>query len=192
MNAPVDMADETDQGVVRRFHNWVKKNQKIGVNGKDNLCPYVPPSLLRTYWDTETVKEVLDSFDFHEDVNTIIEGFLGIFSTLVYLDHARAISRFLRENRGDNRLPVRSSESSNDWLNQFEIFLTQQWMFFPLEFSKKLMHKRELDSQQILPITYGESLRGHTYAGDGSSIRKVEIHPECNTMTETVCPSAIL
>ncbi|UPK95530.1 hypothetical protein LCI18_006465 [Fusarium solani-melongenae] len=179
------MADEMDNGVVKRFKKWVKENQRTGMSCSDQPCPYVPPSLLTTYWNRERIKEVLDSFNFHDDVDSIIGGFLRIFSTLVYIRQPRLIAHFLRDNRSDHQLPFSSSGILDDWPPEFGDFLEHQWMFFPVEFSNNLMYKRELHPRQILPVTYGESLRGETYAGDGSSIRKVELHPECNTMTET-------
>ncbi|KAJ4317349.1 hypothetical protein N0V84_007406 [Fusarium piperis] len=88
--------------------------------------------------------------------------------------------------RDDSNLPF--WEIPYAWKESLGKFWDEQWMFCPLEFSKELIFKRKLHARQILPVTYRESLRPHALASDGPSIRKVEIHPACNTMTEANTP----
>ncbi|KAH7254888.1 kinase-like domain-containing protein, partial [Fusarium solani] len=163
------------------FREWVHDNQKTGVDGHNQERPYVPPSLLELYWDIEEVREALDYCGIMENAAQIVTRFLRIFSTLVYVGQTQKITLFTNRNRDDFDLPI--LDPSFEWKTPLRDFWDEQWMFCPLEFSKELIFKRELHTRQILPVTYGESLGDHAWAGNGPSYEKVQIHPECNTMT---------
>ncbi|KAM0425860.1 hypothetical protein ACHAPT_008798 [Fusarium lateritium] len=192
-----------DEHVVH-FREWVHRNQKTGVNGfgqdrhvhsdeaglpseregqpprKD--CLYVPPSLLKEYWDKNPVRQVLDSCSLHANADQITKRFLRVFSTLVYIGQPENVTLFTLKNRDDYQLPI--LELPREFPPALQEFWEQQWMFCPLEFSRDLVYKRELHSRHILPVTYRESLRDNAYGGDGPSIRKVEIHPKCNSILD--------
>lgn len=170
---------------VFHFREWVRCNQRTGINGDSQECPYVPQSFLKKYWNEVAIREVLDSSNIHENVNWITHGFLSVFSTLVYIGQPQNISLFLRKNLDDLQLPL--YELPFEWSPDLDTFIEEQWMFCPLQFTEVLIYKRELHRRHILPVTYLESLREGVEGGGGPSLHKVEIHPECNKMTETVC-----
>ncbi|RSM14862.1 hypothetical protein CEP52_001058 [Fusarium oligoseptatum] len=167
---------------VVHFREWVLENQGSGMNGENQTCFYVPSSRLKAYWTPDNIRKVLDSCDLQESAAQIAEKFVRVFSTLVYVGQPENITLFLRKDRDDLQLPI--SPLPREWPPCLGDFHDEQWMFCPLEFSKHLIYKRELHRQQILPVTYLESLRDNAWGGDGPSIHKVEIHSECNTMTE--------
>ncbi|EEU36982.1 uncharacterized protein NECHADRAFT_52172 [Fusarium vanettenii 77-13-4] len=167
-----------DNEPIGHFREWAHKSQKPGVNGKKEECPYVPPLLLKTYWTPERVKEVVESFSFHVPVAEITERFLCVFSILVYIGQPDKISLFISKNYDNFNLPF--TELPPEMSPSLQEFVDQQWMFCPLEFSDSLMYKRDLPTRRILPVTYLESLRDKAWRGDGPSIRKVHVHPECN------------
>lgn len=170
-----------DEHVVR-FRRWVKANTNIGVSGDNLPRPYVPPSLLKNYWDIEKVRQVLKDCNIEEDATRITIRFLRIFSTLVYLCQTRKIILFTSKNQDDVQLPI--EKLPYKWTTVLTDFWDQQWMFCPLEFDKDdIIYKRELHTRQILPVRYDGSLRDNSWAGDGPSIEKVQIQPECNKMT---------
>ncbi|KAJ4244270.1 hypothetical protein NW757_010629 [Fusarium falciforme] len=170
-----------DNEPIVHFRRWAHSVQKTGVNGDNKNCPYVPPSRLKEYWTEETVQEVLDACHLRENVAKIMKSFPRVFSTLVYAGQPEKINLFIRRNTDDVHLPMFGLPP--EWPPVLRKFLHDQWMFCPLEFSDDLMFKRELPIRQILPVTYLESLRNKSWCGDGPSIQKVEIHPECNAMT---------
>ncbi|RMJ20214.1 hypothetical protein CDV36_000098 [Fusarium kuroshium] len=171
---------------VVHFREWVLENQGSGMNGENQTCFYVPSSRLKAYWTPDNIRKVLDSCDLQESAAQIAEKFVRVFSTLVYVGQPENITLFLRKDRDDLQLPI--SPLPREWPPCLGDFHDEQWMFCPLEFSKHLIYKRELHRQQILPVTYLESLRDNAWGGDGPSIHKVEIHSECNTMTEKDTP----
>lgn len=143
-------------------------------------------SLLREYWQIDKVRQVLEDCEIEAIATRITTGFLRIFSTLVHLDQARKIILFTGLNRDDSNLPFWGLP--HEWKESLEEFWDEQWMFCPLEFSKELIFKRKLHVRQILPVTYGKSLRDYAWVGGGPSIKEVQIHPECNAMTEANSP----
>ncbi|KAI8654030.1 Protein kinase domain-containing protein [Fusarium sp. Ph1] len=161
-----------EHGHVVRFRAWVKDNTKTGLSGDDLQRLYVPPSLLKKYWDIEK-KEI---------AARITAKYLRIFSTLVHLGQTGKITLFTSKTQDDVQLPI--EELPYEWKTVLTEFWDEQWMFCPLEFDKDdIIYKRELHTRQILPMRYDGSLRDHSWAGDGPSVKKVQIHRECNKMT---------
>ncbi|KAM6509941.1 hypothetical protein FALCPG4_017577 [Fusarium falciforme] len=171
-----------------RFYDWVERNKKTGLDGDKQERPYVPPFLLKGYWKAgAAVQEILKCCNLQENALQITTQFVRIFSTLVYIGQPWDISLFLRQKRDDHHLPFKVLP--DEWNSILPRFLESQWMFCPLEFNKEdLPYKRELNTRQILPVTYLGSLRGKAWGGEGPSIEKVQIHNECNGVTQENAP----
>ncbi|KAG5759530.1 hypothetical protein H9Q72_012345 [Fusarium xylarioides] len=151
-----------------------------GVDGKDQVVPYVPLSALEKYWTDERVIEILKTraIQIPEGVRFINQGYLRIFSTLVYSGFCDEISWFFHRNTSkvdDYDLPFDGNtiESTSQWVNSF---LDHQWMFCPVELIDGYCHQEALDLRVILPVTYGEYLKAHRTGPDGAILRKVEFN----------------
>ncbi|KAL2673949.1 hypothetical protein Neosp_012395 [[Neocosmospora] mangrovei] len=161
---------------VAEFRLWVDDNKRTGFDGNRKECYYLPPTLLRQYWNVDRVKQVLSDCGLEDDAAEITKRFLRIFSTLVHLGQIQRLTLFTDFDQDDITLPMR--ELTQTTKNLLKEFWDEQWMFCPLEFSKPLIFKRKLHTRHILPVTYGPSLRSPSWAGDGPSIEQVEIHNE--------------
>ncbi|KAJ4089511.1 hypothetical protein NW760_011876 [Fusarium oxysporum] len=160
-----------------RFRGEMDRVSIRGVNGNDEVVPYVPLSALEKYWTDERVIEVLNSrtINFPEGARFINQGYLRIFSTLVYSGFCDKISWFFYRNTlnvDDYDLPFDDNtfEHTSEWSSSF---LEHQWMFCPVGFTDGYCHRQALDLRVILPVTYGEYIKAHRTGPDGAILRKV-------------------
>ncbi|RSL66491.1 hypothetical protein CEP54_003656 [Fusarium duplospermum] len=168
------------------FRHWVENNKRIGFDGTRKECFYVPTSRLRDYWSIARVRQVLSDCNSEDDAARITTNFLRIFSTLVHLGQIQKLTLFTDIKQDDVQMPIEELPYTKKIL--LREFWDEHWMFCPLEFSKDLIYVRRLHTRHILPVTYGLSLRGDSSADDEPTIEKVEIHAECNTMTNPNTP----
>ncbi|KAH6894586.1 kinase-like domain-containing protein [Thelonectria olida] len=171
------------------FSEYLKKKFKTGRNGCDEKAEYVPRLVLKEYWQANRLKHLLSECDLRENSGQILKHFLCVFSILVYIGNPKAIERFRSYQFDDHNLPLTSRP--NDWPKTpdndelFEKFYKHQWMFCPLEFCHGYMHKRHLEPQMILPVTYKQRLSDKSADGDVAVVYKVGIDGECNKTIPT-------
>ncbi|KAK0625103.1 hypothetical protein B0T17DRAFT_491912 [Bombardia bombarda] len=170
-----------------KFFTFVAKTKKahIGRDLDGNEHYYIPYSKLRDYWQVSRINLALSAVPNPRpiDAEVIRKYYLRTFSTLVYTG-PNALSNlpthFIPRNLSDVKLPL--SKQPVEWpdtpfLNDlFNSFCDNQWLFFPLCFTKKLLQDNPLDPRHILPIDPPETIvKGHI-----ASILRITIHDDYN------------
>lgn len=163
-----------------RFRAEMDRVSIRGVDGKDQAVPYVPLSALEKYWTDERIIEILKTraIQIPEGARFINQGYLRVFSTLVYSGFCDKISWFFHRNTSkvdDHDLPFDGNtfEHTGKW---FSSFLEHQWMFCPVELTDGYCHQQALDLRVILPVTYGEYVKAHRTVPNGAILRKVDFN----------------
>ncbi|KAJ3526325.1 hypothetical protein NM208_g11246 [Fusarium decemcellulare] len=174
--------------LLANFGEWLSHELETGVNGHGQHAKYVPPSRVKSYWTEEKVQEVLQSCDppLQENAKLIANDYPRIFSILVSISQPQDITLFLRKTIDDHQMP--RADLPADWPVGLAQVLEHQWMFCPLEFTYDKIYKRELQAQQILPVTYEEEIRAEGSGPGAARIWKVRIHPECNFLRQGNSP----
>ncbi|KAF9773688.1 hypothetical protein IL306_008447 [Fusarium sp. DS 682] len=166
---------------VEHFRNEVRRVSIGGVNGEDQVVPYVQYSALKDYWTEERVNDIVNCPTPPIAVSpvVIIEKYLQIFSTLVYVGFCDKILWFFRDTKylDDHNLPFDAEvfKRTADWSLSF---LEHQWMFCAADVANRQYHKRIVGSKFILPVTNGEDIRAIRTAPDGATLRKYQLHSD--------------
>ncbi|KAF4946483.1 hypothetical protein FGADI_11121 [Fusarium gaditjirri] len=174
---------------VQHFRDYVQKELIFGIDGEGKVVSYIPPCALKAYWTERRVNSILTSPATPIDAThqTISNGYLQIFSILVFIDHCDKIPVICSNVKGldDHNLPFPPDyfEPKSKW---FDEFLENQWMFCPFIFSHAGVYKRPLHSRTILPITYDEYIKERRVGPDAAVLRKVRIHDQCNSVDQLV------
>ncbi|KAF4999923.1 hypothetical protein FGRMN_2161 [Fusarium graminum] len=165
--------------LVDHFRGEVDRVSVNGVNGEDQVVPYVSLPALKKYWTRKRVNDILNCpvTPITEDADMIVEKYLRIFSTLAYNGCCDRISWFIQTNTNldDHNLPFDAQvfQRTSGWSNSF---LEHQWMFCPAYFAERRYYKRPFDSKVILPVTYAGSIRERRNAPDGAILRKYKLN----------------
>ncbi|KAH9908450.1 hypothetical protein F4778DRAFT_768378 [Xylariomycetidae sp. FL2044] len=169
------------------------KEEKAKFKGRDiseNEKPYIPRSVLESYWTPKNIAGVLQAFSppLSFDVGIIRKRYLQTFSTLVYAqpEDVRFFEEFLKHSLDDKRLPLSHQplEWPDDPLHRglFSRFFPEQWMFFPLGFDSDQLSNRKLANEYVLPIHKPETIR----QGDAALVRKITVNDEYNQLVEDI------
>jgi hypothetical protein len=161
---------------VRSFTEWVKKNQRNGVDGWGDQACYVPCEKLKDYWDHNRIASILDRYSEDVDIEKLRNCFLQAFSILVYISgHRNRWSDYISFfYRGQFQLPLPEppdgelSHSGHSYLPfpnspdaraAYAAFSRSQWVFLPLSFVDDSQHRigmshdqAALDPHHILPV----------------------------------------
>ncbi|KAL9574011.1 hypothetical protein ACKAV7_001787 [Fusarium commune] len=174
---------------VQHFRDYAKEESLRGLDGEGKVVPYIPPCALKVYWTERRMNSVLTSPATPIDATyqTISNGYLKIFSILVFIGHCDKIPVICSNDKGldDHNLPFTADdfEPKSKWSDEF---LESQWMFCPFIFSQTRVYKRALRSRTILPITYDEYIKERRAGPDAAVLRKVRIHDQCNSVGQLV------
>ncbi|KAF4460055.1 serine threonine kinase [Fusarium albosuccineum] len=159
------------------FRTRVQNVSVTGLNGYFQEVPYVPYSELEKYWTTETLRRFLSSLQINESVEQIRSKFLRIFSILVSIGQPKDITLFLRGNINDEKLPL--YKLPDQWLDNVDSVLTEQWKFWPLEFTNGPISMWELPVETILPVKVSKTITREGWISNAAKIYQVEIHDDC-------------
>lgn len=170
--------------LIAEFRSHVENSSRVGKNENGQPAHYVSRSLLENHMNEVKINEIFQSCSppVIESAGQIRADFFLIFCILVYIGKPHDIAIFIRENRNDHHLPLQ--EISPSWLPELQDFLDKQWMFCPVDFKKGSIYKREVPKKSILPIKYGERLRGDDSDPNAVQIVKVQIDPEYNNLDD--------
>lgn len=174
--------------LVLHFREYLRANLAQGQDGHGNTADYVSRPKLEAYWTAERVRNILDSYDppLLEMERQITTSFILIFSVLVYIEKPRAITIFIRTNKDDHHLPFDSF--GQEWPSSLpSSFLENQWMFCPLEFTSDRVWRRQLPTQQIMPVTFENSFREERRGQTTARVTKVRLHSDCSHLDTVVC-----
>ncbi|KAI1460311.1 hypothetical protein F4805DRAFT_389944 [Annulohypoxylon moriforme] len=157
---------------------------------------FIPFPILRDYWKIAKVRSILNTFDppLPFCIDTIRDGYIRVFSMLVYCGQVANLEHFTRHNLHDSILPLK--KRPDDWKgdsfydNLFGFISKYQWMFFPLTFAPTYLEDCYLDSNQILPIVKLERItHDRITQGDAAIIQKMAIHESCHSLSEEGQPN---
>ncbi|KAF5707991.1 serine threonine kinase [Fusarium mundagurra] len=168
---------------VQHFREYVKSKWLSGLDGEGKVVSYIPPCELVAYWTAERMNYILTSTTNPIDATfeTIRNGYLKVFSVLVFIGHCDKIPVICSNPKGldDHNLPFTADafEPKSKWSDEF---LEAQWMFCPFIFSRDRVYKRPLQPRTILPVTYHDYIKERRGGPDAAALRKVRIHDQCN------------
>jgi len=162
------------------YHRWVKAESEkhpgttIGQDGCPVTAFHIPIGILQEYWNRD---RVLDFLPAGFDVDYIVDGYLRIFSTLVYLstaDHPLIsyLGQFCRGSRDDNQLPFRRKEDLGSIFldpirgrSSADNFYKYQFLFCPRQLASATasgpsmkLHNTTLLDNDILPMVLERDL----------------------------------
>jgi hypothetical protein len=157
------------RGSVANFVKFFDKAKKSGLCGlQSEQSWYMPREALEEYWTGERIATVLETLErlAKPPVDTIRASYRRVFSILVYIGRPVYITEFVNRDIDDTNLPF----VEPTWPYQTNLgpvfgdtisrFCDEQWKFCPVEFhGNGVMHRRAMDSRQVLPFTNKEILR---------------------------------
>ncbi|CVK87590.1 uncharacterized protein FMAN_05469 [Fusarium mangiferae] len=166
------------------FMRYVQNESHPGFDGNDIPTKFVSPAVTARWWKKSGQRRLSRAIDrnIHALPTTIENGYLNIFSILVYISRTYLINNFTSNGYQDQQLPLLNARCFGDdpaLVDDMNEFCENQWMFCPLIFSRHTpMDKRYIDSRQILPIETTSTITTDSNYSK-SSIRVVTLYPEC-------------
>ncbi|KAF5987424.1 serine threonine kinase [Fusarium coicis] len=166
------------------FIRYVRQESQPGLDGNDIVTRFVSPAVTARWWKKSGQRRLSRAIDrnIHALPTTIENGYLNIFSILVYISRTYLINNFTSNGYQDLQLPLLNPRCFGDnpaLVDDMKEFCDNQWMFCPLIFSKHTpMDKRYIDPRQILPIKTTFTITTDSNYSK-SIIRVVTLHPEC-------------
>ncbi|KAI1010794.1 hypothetical protein LB503_005027 [Fusarium chuoi] len=145
---------------------------------------FVSPAVTARWWKKSGQRRLSRAIDrnIHALPTTIENGYLNIFSILVYISRTYLINNFTSNGYQDQQLPLLNARCFGDdpaLVDDMNEFCEHQWMFCPLIFSRHTpMDKRHIDPRQILPIKTTVTITTDSNHSK-SNIRVVTLYPEC-------------
>lgn len=181
------------------FHRWVKNSREVGSDALGHDAHYIPFDALEQYWEDSRISSILNSCS-HDtpisvSIDDIIERYLRIFSTLVYISTSHSpklhyIKWFMEEDTDDGVLPFKGQQhafpNAVDGIQTFQQFQKEQWLFSPAAFGRKRFYMKELMPQTVLPFTVEKVLSGRE--GDSTIVKKCKVHRSCGLPVVCVNP----
>lgn len=171
------------------FPQFVEKQAKQHIEElSENNKSFIPFPILRDYWKPRKIASILNASDppLPFSIDTIHNGYIRVFSMLVYCNQVPNLEHFTKHNLHDNMLPLkkRPDEWKGGFYNTlFNSVSEYQWMFFPLLFAPTHLEDCRLDSHHVLPIVKLERItHERTTQGDAAIIRKMTIHDSCHDL----------
>lgn len=171
--------------ISREFGHWFEENKISGLNGYGKSADYVAESDLRKYWDPQRIRTIWHKEVFKQlpiPVEFIKRDYLRIFSTLVYIATQGIpslvyLEYFNKRNILDNNVLPHLEHglsqvfpSTPEGIKVLDAFKKDYFRFNPVVFGSGL-HRKELSSHCILPLTFKEKI-----SGDSVVIKKYEPH----------------
>ncbi|KAM0814081.1 putative Kinase-like domain-containing protein [Seiridium cardinale] len=163
------------------FIDFVNRRREMGINGLGDKHHFVPRPILYDYWDYQRIRDI---FRLHgvpyAPPQTIIERYLGVLSTLVYIDRVQYLPLFQKKALGDahfpaTRYPSQWPDESPSHREIWNAFLPAHWMFFPLELGREHLVSLQAPPERVLPWESEEVL----LPGDAAKILKIEVPESC-------------
>lgn len=148
------------------------------------MTRFVSPAVTARWWKKSGQRRLSRAIDrnIHALPTTIENGYLNIFSILVYISRTYLINNFTSNGYQDQQLPLLNARCFGDdpaLVDDMNEFCEHQWMFCPLIFSRHTpMDKRHIDPRQILPIKTTVTITTDSNHSK-SNIRVVTLYPEC-------------
>jgi hypothetical protein len=171
---------------VIEFADEVPRISRPGVDGFGLPQQFVPYEALLTFWTPQRIGEVIrvNSSLFGISWETVRNHYLRIFSTLAWSNRIEDFPRFTHQGFNDDYLPL--SDRRSPWSDapvfqvMFDSFMSNQWRFCPLVFTRSRLANLEIHCKQILPFQQPSTVR--------ANVVKVELEASCDKLHE-VCPS---
>ncbi|KAF5547966.1 serine threonine kinase [Fusarium napiforme] len=166
------------------FIQYVRQVSQPGLDGNDVVTMFVSPTVTARWWKKSGQRRLSRAIDrnIHALPTTIENGYLNIFSILVYISRTYLINNFISNGYQDLQLPLLNPRCFGDdpaLVDDMKEFCDNQWMFCPLIFSRHTpMDKRYIDPRQILPIKPTFTITTDSNCSK-SIIRVVTLYPEC-------------
>ncbi|KAG7418003.1 Dual specificity mitogen-activated protein kinase kinase 2 [Fusarium oxysporum f. sp. rapae] len=166
------------------FIRYVRQESQPGLDGNDIVTRFISPAVTARWWRKSGQQRLSRAIDrnIHALPTTIENGYLNIFSILVYIGRTYLINNFTSNGYQDQRLPLLNARCFGDdpaLVDDMNEFCENQWMFCPLIFSRHTpMDKRYIDPRQILPIKTTFTITTDSNHSK-SIIRVVTLYPEC-------------
>ncbi|KAF4452974.1 serine/threonine protein kinase [Fusarium austroafricanum] len=166
------------------FIGFVSQKQKFGSNGYDNQVYFISPSETEAWWKKGGENRIPNAIDCSIEArpSTIINGYINIFSILVWMSRTSLITAFISHGTQDRHLPILDPACFGDdpaLVDMMQEFCDEQWRFCPVTFSNDIpMDKRIINPRQILPIESEKRIES-TARNSKSLIRVVTLHPGC-------------
>lgn len=167
------------------FIDFVRRELQPGIDGDDKPVKFICPKKTKTWWKKRGEYRIVRALNHNINVRpaTIENGYLNIFSILVFMSKTYLITQFTSNNFRDEQLPLLNHEhfgKGSAIERDMKVFCDTQWMFCPVMFSRETpMDKRKIPRDQILPVQ--EQLRKTANGNDPkSTIRVVTLYPECH------------
>ncbi|KAL9573558.1 hypothetical protein ACKAV7_002102 [Fusarium commune] len=166
------------------FIRYVRQESQPGLDGNDIVTRFISPAVTARWWRKSGQQRLSRAIDrnIHALPTTIENGYLNIFSILVYIGRTYLINNFTSNGYQDQRLPLLNARCFGDdpaLVDDMNEFCENQWMFCPLLFSRHTpMDKRYIDPRQILPIKTTFTITTDSNHSK-SIIRVVTLYPEC-------------
>lgn len=160
MSSPRDKDVKSPTIWYPQLSEYLEGKWKIGYDIDQKPSRYVTVDILKRYWKKTTVSNILNT-GYYEPItispDAIIESFIRVWSTLVWIGRPECITWFRRNARDDEYFFVNGFTETVDAdprvQEMLQAFRNHWWRFWPVRFQSAKMHQRELDQQRVLPIT---------------------------------------
>lgn len=167
------------------FIDFVRRELQPGIDGDDNPVKFICPKKTKAWWKKRSEHRIVRALNHNINVRpaTIENGYLNIFSILVFMSKTYLITQFTSNNFRDDQLPLLNHEyfgKGSAIERDMKDFCETQWMFCPVMFSSETpMDMRKIPRDQILPIQE-QSRKTATGNNPKSTIRIVTLYSECH------------
>ncbi|KAK9770031.1 putative Kinase-like domain-containing protein [Seiridium cardinale] len=163
------------------FIDFVNRRREMGMNGLGEKHHFVPRPYLDDYWEHQKITDILRLHGVpFAPPHMIIERYLGVLSTLVYIGRVQYLSAFHKYALGDAHFPA--TRYPSQWPDEspyhreiWNAFLPAHWMFFPLELGREHLVSLQAPPERVLPWETEEVL----LPGDAAKILKIEVPESC-------------
>ncbi|KAI0128369.1 hypothetical protein BJ170DRAFT_621298 [Xylariales sp. AK1849] len=166
----------------KHFLDYVGKNWCVGLTADNVNAKFICPQSLYHYWETDRIKEILDSDGMHMPATSIRKKYSQVLSILMWIDKPGCLGYFTDNDLCDAVLPLAGKppqwpDDDVSALSLFRNFEECQWIFTPVKFeSDVVMSGRKLDPRQVVPAKKEKALTEEDGVGDGCRIWKVRMH----------------
>ncbi|KAK6065260.1 tein kinase 4-like protein [Seiridium cupressi] len=163
------------------FIDFVNRRREVGMNGLGRKHHFVPRPFLEDYWEYQKIRDIIRLHRVpYAPPQTISERYLGVLSTLVYIDRVQYLPLFLQNVLGDahfpaTRYPSQWPDESPHYREIWDAFLPAHWMFFPLELGREHLVSLQAPPERVLPWEAEEVL----LPGEAAEILKIEVPESC-------------
>lgn len=150
-------------------------------NASKTQLQYITYKQLQDFWRGHRIRNVLEKHPKCDGVSATVikDGYLRVFSLLVWCGKVNMLKKFTSIELNDNRFPLRqipeSFAANRNLKALYKSIEPHQWIFFPL-----IIHPIRLSStvepmERILPIISEEKIS----SGEESTVFKTLFHVDC-------------